>query len=267
MSLTRAVKWRIKAAVSWILFHTGLHRRLMRGRAIIALFHRVDDRYGGTEITVTRDEFSRYVHFFGRFYTVLSLGELLGRLQRGDDLTGCVAITFDDGYLDNFQNAAPLLAEHGLPACFFVGTEFIGSNRQPWWDAELGIRAEWMTWEHLRSLNAQGFEIGAHTMNHVDLGQAHDGDGAFNEIIGSRQRLETELGTRIDYFSYPYGRREQMTEENRDAVRRAGLVCCLSAYGGVVKAGDDPFYLRRSPVGSWHRSPYEYGFDALFGRL
>ena len=160
-----------------------------------------------------------------------------------------------------------MLAEHGLPACFFVGTEFIGSQRQPWWDEELAIRAEWMTWEQLRSLHAQGFEIGAHTMNHVDLGKPLDGDRAFEEIMGSRQRLEKELGTRIDYFSYPYGRRDQMTDENREAVRRAGLLCCLSAYGGDVKVGDDPHYLQRSPISSWHRSPYEFGFDSLFGRL
>ncbi len=267
MRITRAVAWRVKVAVAWVLFRTGLHRRLLRGRALIALFHRVDDRYGGTPITLTRAEFSRYVRFFGRFYTVLPLGELLERLRGGEDITGCLAITFDDGYLDNFRHAAPMLAEHGLPACFFVGTEFIGSQRQPWWDEELAIRAEWMTWEQLRSLHAQGFEIGAHTMNHVDLGKPLDGDRAFEEIMGSRQRLEKELGTRIDYFSYPYGRRDQMTDENREAVRRAGLLCCLSAYGGDVKVGDDPHYLQRSPISSWHRSPYEFGFDSLFGRL
>lgn len=265
--ITRAVKWRVKAAVGWVLFHTGLHRRLLRGRAIIALFHRVDDRYGGTDITVTCDEFSRTVRFFKRFCSVVTLGDLLERLRGGEDISGCVVITFDDGYLDNFKNAAPLLAKEGLPASFFVSTEFIESTRQPWWDEELGILAEWMNWEQVRSLHAQGFDICAHTMNHVDLGTPLDAGLVFEEIRGCRERLEKELGTSIEHFSYPYGRRDQITEENREAVRRAGFKCCLSAYGGTVSAGDDPFYLQRSPINSWHRSPYEFGFDALFGRL
>ncbi|MGH7671036.1 MAG: polysaccharide deacetylase family protein [Gemmatimonadaceae bacterium] len=262
--ITKFKAW-VKSGLGWLVFHLGVHRLLTDGRAIIVLFHRVDDRYSGTPISSTRPEFAAFLRFFKRFYTVISLGELLARLRRGEDVGNCLVITFDDGYLDNYRDAAPLLASYGLPACFFVVTDFMGSDSLPWWDEELGIQAEWMNWDQVRALQAQGFEIGAHTMNHVDLGVTL-GDDAFAEILGSKRRLEHELGAPVDYFSYPYGRRHQLAEENREAVQRAGFACCLSAFGGAVAPGDDPFRLHRTAVSPWFKSPYQFGFETAFRR-
>ncbi len=259
------VKGRLKAALAWVIYRTGLHRWLSRGRALIVVFHRVDDRYAGNPISNTLGEFAGYLAFFKRFYTVISLGELLDRLQRGDDVSRCLVITFDDGYRDNFQEAAPLLLRFGLPACFFMVADFMGSDHVAWWDEELGIKSEWMTWDQVRELHARGFEIGAHTMSHVDLGVTV-GDEAFDQIAGSKARLESELGSPVTFFSYPYGRRQQMLEENRDAVRRAGLACCLSAFGGAVRSGDSLYHLNRSPITSWYQSPYQFGFAAVLDR-
>ncbi len=259
------VKSKIKATIAWLVFHLGLHRLFSRGRAIIVVFHRVEDRYAGTPINSTRAEFAAYLTLFKRFYTVVSLGDLLDRLEHGRDVSNCLAITFDDGYVDNYRDAAPILSRFGLPACFFVITNFIGSTCVPWWDRDMGIESEWMTWDQVRALHAQGFDIGAHTMSHVDLGET-TGDAAFGEIAGSKARLEAELGAPVRYFSYPYGGRQQMAEENREAVRRAGLVCCLSAFGGVVQPGDSPYHLKRSPITPWYLSAYQFGFAALFHR-
>ncbi len=257
------VKRRLKAVLGWLIFRLGFHRRLLAGRAVVVLFHRVDDRYPGNPITTTRGEFAAYLKFFERFFTVISLAELLKRLERGDDLNADLVITFDDGYLDNYGDAAPLLARHGLPACFFITTDFMGSDYVPWWDKNLGIRSEFMNWDQVRSLHAQGFEIGVHTKNHVDLSQVA-GEAAVAEIVGSKQRLECELHTPIHFFTYPYGRRHQISEENRQAVREAGLSCCLSAFGGTVTSSDDPFRIKRIPITPWYVSPYHFGFEALF---
>lgn len=256
-------RW-IKAFLGALLFHSGLYRRQIRGRAVIVLFHRVDDRLGGNPISCTQAEFRAFTAFFRRFFTVVSLEELLGRLAAGRDVGGCLVITFDDGYRDNQALAAPRLASLGLSACFFIATEFIGSERVPWWDAERGIRSEWMTWDQIRALRAAGFEVGAHTMNHVDLGLV-SGEEAKAEIEGSKRRLEQELGAGVGFFSYPYGRVNQITEANRDAVRRAGFVCCVSAYGGDVRQGADSYRLQRTPISPWYVSPYQFGFEFLRG--
>ncbi|HEU4565864.1 MAG TPA: polysaccharide deacetylase family protein [Gemmatimonadaceae bacterium] len=257
------MKRRVKSILGAIAYRTGAYRWFFRRRAVVVLFHRVDDALGGNPISCTSQEFRDYCAFFRRHFTVVGLGELLERLRRGEDVGGHLVITFDDGYKDNHDVAAPELRRQGLPACFFIATEFIGSRRVPWWDAERSIQSRWMSWDEVRALRAQGFEIGAHTLNHVDLGKVV-GDEARHEIRESGARLERELGAEIPFFSYPYGRIDQITEENREEVRAAGYRCCVSAYGGTVGPGVDPFRMKREPISPWFISPYHLGFELLF---
>lgn len=257
----RRQRWKARLAAP--LFATGAYRLWMRDRGVVVAFHRVDDRVRGTPTGCAVDEFRRYLDFFQRRFTVVSLSEMLDRTADGRGPGGRLAITFDDGYLDNFSVAAPELEARGMPACFFVAAGFVGTRTQPWWDAEYGTRAEWMTWDHVRALHARGFEIGAHTFSHVNLGRT----AAFEaeaELRRSRAMLEDEVGAPVTLFSFPYGGRNQMSEENRAQVREAGYRCCFSAHGGTIAPGDDPFRMRRVPIGLWHLSPAHLGFELLF---
>lgn len=257
------MKRTIKDILGRLVFSTGLYRLFIRNKAIIVLFHRVDDRLKGDPISCTATEFRNFCLFFRRYFKIVTLRELLDRLRTGKDIGRCMAITFDDGYKDNFLRAAPELERLGLPACFFVATNLIASSTIPWWDEKLPMRLEWMTWDEVRDLRSRGFEIGSHTMNHVDLGIV-DGDEAVTEIVGSRERLSRELNEKIELFTYPYGRIKQITEENRQRVRAAGYSCCMSAYGGAVAPETDPFLIKRAPISPWYTSPYQFGFEALF---
>jgi peptidoglycan/xylan/chitin deacetylase (PgdA/CDA1 family) len=256
------MKRRIKDWLGRVAYSSGAYRRFFRNRAVVTLFHRVDDRLAGNPISCTVDEFRRYCNFFRRYFIVVGLGDLLDKIERREDVTRHLVITFDDGYRDNHAVAAEVLAAAGLPACFFIATNFIESERVPWWDAELGITPEWMNWQDVRSLRDRGFELGAHTMNHVDLGVVA-GDEARAEIVGSGARLLAETRSEVPFFSYPYGRRHQITEANRVAVRVAGYRCCLSAYGGSVTSASDPFSIKRMPISPWFISPYHFGFEAM----
>lgn len=252
----------VKAALAWAIFRSGLYRLWFRDRALILLFHRVDDELGDNAISCDSRTFEAYCQFLSRYFEVLSLSELIGRLNGSGPLGGTVAITFDDGYKDNLEVAAPILRRHGLTACFFIATDFIGTDRVGWWDAKLGVQSRWMTWDDVRSLEAMGFEVAAHTKNHVDLGEVA-GDAAREEIEGSARRIESELDRPVPWFSFPYGRKENITEANRELVRDIGLQCCCSAYGGDVRPISDPFDLRRLPVSQWYVSPYHLGFELL----
>lgn len=256
----RRLRW--KARLARPIFATGLHRLLLRGRGVIVAFHRVDDRVRGNPVGCGLDEFRGYLDFFQRHFRVVPLGELLDRVEDGSP-GGRLAITFDDGYVDNVRIAAPELRARGLPACFFVTAGFIGTRTQPWWDVEYGARAEWMTWDDVRQLRDKGFEIGAHTLTHADLGRL-DGDAAARELGESREILRRELGESPTLFSFPYGAPHRMTPASRARVRDAGYRCCLSGYGGTVARGDDPYHLRRAPVTLWHISPAHLGFELLF---
>lgn len=261
MSLGRTVAGGLGA----LAYGGGLHRLLLREQAVVAVFHRVDDRYPGDPITTSVSLFTELCEFFARYFSVVPFGQLVAMVREGRPLGGHLAITFDDGYRDNHRTAAPILARRGLPACFLVTTGFIGSREIPWWDARAGIASEWMSWDQVRELHAQGFEIGAHTVSHADLGQV-EGDAARAEIVGSKAALENQLGSPVSLFAYPFGREQALTEANRTLVREAGFVCCASAFGGTVCAGDDPYRLRRMPVSEWHLSAGQFGLEALRSR-
>lgn len=245
-----------------VLFGARLHRIVLRKRGVIVLFHRVDDIDPGNPLECSPAQFEAFCEFFKRSFDVISLTELLDRLEAGADLGGTLVITFDDGYLDNRLVAAPILHRLSLPACFFVTTGFIGTTTTTWWDAERGIAPPWMAWSHVKDLVKMGFEVGAHTVNHVDLGQVH-GEQARAEIADSGRHLQRELGLPVPLFSYPYGRHEQITQANRSTVRTLGFRCCLSAFGGIVRSGSDPYELRRMPVTPGYVSPHELGWEIL----
>ncbi len=257
-----SVKRKGKAALGHLAYRTGLYRRYLTDRAVIVVFHRVDDALDGDHISVTTRAFREFCGFFGRYFHIVSPSELLDKLRAGEDISGHLAITFDDGYKDNFTNAAPELLRQKLPACFFVATNFIESNAIPWWDAEVGITPEWMTWDDVRTMHRQGFEFGPHTLNHIDLGKVV-GEEACTEIAGSKAKLESELQAETTLFSFPYGRPHQMCDDNREIVEEAGLSCCMSAHGGVVTPDTDPYDVPRMAISNWYLSTYQFGFELL----
>ena len=255
-----------KTALGWLMFRSGIYRLVWRKRAVIVVFHRVSDLYLHDPITVGTQEFEQFARFFGRFFEVISLRELLQRLETGAELRPSLTITFDDGYQGNATVAAPILERYGLRACFFLTTEFIGTDHVPWWDEEMQIDTKWMTWDQVRDLRASGHEIGSHTETHADLGTVSPTE-ARNEIRGGNERLERELGEASGLFAYPFGRRRNMSAENQSLVKEIGLRCSLSAHGGTVRAGDDPLELKRVNISGWFFSPYQFGFELIAGRL
>lgn len=260
-----ALAKRLKGAAGQLLFGAGSHRPLLRETGVIVAFHRVNDETAGDALSVSPRDFEIFCRFFRRHFDVIPLGELVGRLEARRPLAGCLSITFDDGYVDNYECAAPVLRDLGLPATFFVVSQFIGTRAVAWWDAELASPPAWMSWEQVRELHAAGFEIGAHTRTHADLG-AVVGDTARKEIAGGREELEARLGAPVDLFAYPYGRPNAMAEENRFLVREAGFRCCVSCHGGLATSRTDPFRLPRIPINGWFASPGQLGLEVLLGR-
>src|SRR5579863_3048663 len=105
----------------------GLGARLMHaaaGSPVVLLYHGVTTSSQGLAALdgkhVRLEHFRRQLELFRRRRRVVALGELLDALRTGADARGMLAITFDDGYLDNFTCAAPALADYRMPASFFL---------------------------------------------------------------------------------------------------------------------------------------------------
>ena len=260
----RLVGRRVKTIVGRSLTALGLHRRLLGDRGVVVAFHRVNDAYQDG-LTCSVKDFESFCAFFRQYFTVIPLAEMVKRLERGQPLSGTLAVTFDDGYRDNYEFAAPILRSLGLPATFFVVSDFIESNTVAWWDRECVPPPGWMSWEEVCRLHEQGFEIGAHTRTHANLGEV-TGANAEWEIGSCRREIETRLGATVRLFAYPYGRTDNMTESNRDLVRHSGFECCASCYGGTNPRGGDSFRLRRIPISSWFSTPSQLAFEMAFRR-
>ncbi len=258
------MKGPIKSLLGRVLFESGLNATLVGDAAVIVAFHRIQDAPDAYGLSTSVGMLERHCRFFMRHFEVTSLRELVDRVGRGVTVNRTLAITFDDGYRDNFENAAPVLEELRLPATFFVVSQWMGTDVVPWWDRQLGVRHPWMTWEQVRSLHQRGFDIGAHTRTHADLGKI-SGVDARDEIVGSKVELESQLGAPVDLFAYPYGGRDNLTEANRELVKAAGFRCCCSALGGINATGTDPFHLRRVPISPWYASPQQFGLEVALG--
>jgi len=161
--------------------------------------------------------------------------------------------------------AAPILRKLALPATFFVTTAFIGTEYAPPWDRQLVPRPAWMSWDQVRALRDQGFDIGAHTDSHLDLGQA-DVEAVRAELAACREKLYRELRLPPKLFAYPFGGRENMSSRSLALVREAGFECCLSACGGVNPPVADPFQLNRININEWFVTPHQLGFELVARR-
>ncbi len=254
------MKSQTKSALGFLAYATGLDALMLRRSGVVVAFHRVQDGEDGNGLSVRRDAFERHCRFFKRHFDVVPLRDLVSRLEEGGRVDRMLAITFDDGYRDNFVNARPVLEALSLPATFFVVSQWIGTDTWPWWDRAQGVRYPWMTWDQVRVLNERGFDIGAHTRTHADLGRI-DATAAREEIFGARREIERQLGRRIELFAYPYGRPENLTEANRALVRAAGFRCCCSCYGGLTPRGADPFRLQRVAVSPWYETSQQLGVE------
>ena len=259
------LKRSIKSLLGGLMFGARLDRILLGRAAVVVAFHRIQEAPPSDTLSIDPDMFERLCRVFRQRFRVVPLGELLDRHERGCSLDRHLAITFDDGYRDNFVNARPVLEQLSLPATFFVVSEWVGSAVLPWWDRDAAVRHPLMSWDEIATLAAKGFEIGAHTRTHVDLGQV-GGTEAWEEIAGSRRDLEHRVQSRVDLFACPYGGRDNLAPANRELVRAAGFRCCCSCYGGITLAGTDPFHLPRVPISPWYRSPYQFGFDLVSSR-
>jgi peptidoglycan/xylan/chitin deacetylase (PgdA/CDA1 family) len=85
-------------------------------------------------MAVSPQHFAEQMEVICKHYSPLSLNQLVEALQAGEIPRRAVALTFDDGYVDNLYQAKPVLERYGIPATVFVTAGQVGSKREFWWD-------------------------------------------------------------------------------------------------------------------------------------
>jgi peptidoglycan/xylan/chitin deacetylase (PgdA/CDA1 family) len=211
----------------------------------ILLYHSVGEVDPGDElgIRVERGEFRRQMSAVKEGFEVVSLREAVDRIEgRKPARQDSVVITFDDGYRDNHDAAAPILEELGLSATFFMTTGYIGgvktSPKRPWqrWDC--------MTREDLADLENKGHCIGSHAVRHLDLREL-DRPAQREELRRSRELLGSLLKGEVEFFSYPYGYFNSGLER---LAKEEGYRAACTTMGGVNTRDTGLYRLKRIEI-------------------
>lgn len=179
-----------------------------------------------------------------------------------------VALTFDDGFEDNYTAAFPLLKRFQAKATLYA---VVSRNQRTDWsarkkahhsDGEL-LREPKLSDDQIQEMVASGiFELGAHTMTHVNLAQATEAEKA-QEICGSKRALEDRFGVNVRSFAYPFG---IWRAEDREVVARAGFTTAVTTEQGIDRLPyDDPLALRRIKV-SGREGHYAFKLRVRSGR-
>lgn len=102
-------------------------------------YHRIGDeatsQFDPNIFSCTAEQFEQHIKFYKAEFTVISVDELIIKMNSNDPMDKKYAvITFDDGYIDNYSIAFPILKKHNCTAAFYIATGYVNSPQIPWWD-------------------------------------------------------------------------------------------------------------------------------------
>jgi len=199
--------------------------------AVILMYHRFgEDKYPSTNIRL--EQFDAHLEKLSDGnYTVLPLAKIIDRLQTGKPLPDrTVAITIDDAYLSVFTEAWPRLKAKGFPFTVFVATDPVDQKHR-----------NYMSWDQLRRLQADGVGIGSQTASHPHMHKISI-EAIDTELGNANKRFLAELGMRPDLFAYPYG---EYNLAVIDRVKTAGFIAGFGQNSGIAHGFNGFFELPR----------------------
>ena len=167
----------------------------------VLVYHNIGKEARG-RLVIAADAFAeqmRYLKTHG--YHVVSVAEFVEWLHLKRQLPRkTVVLTFDDGYRSFREHAYPILKELHFTATLFVYTDYVGAGRNA------------LTWDELRALAAEGFDVQAHSKSHADLRRGDQESEAqyarrmHAELMEPPRVLAKTVGRPVTFLAYPYGR-------------------------------------------------------------
>jgi len=144
-------------------------------------------------------------------------------------------VSFDDGFESVYSYAFPVIKKYKIRAVLFISTDFIDKTPRA---------ASPLTWEQIREMAAQGFELGSHTISHRYLAGLAE-DDIYREAAVSKKRIEDMTGNKIDLFAYPYGNTRAFNEKTAAILKNSGYKRAYINMMGMDNSDKNPFEIKR----------------------
>ncbi len=201
-------------------------------KVMVLNYHKIDDM--DISLSVLPKDFDDQMRYLKENnYHTITPEELYESLSGNHQLPeNPVLITFDDGYLDNYENAYPILRKYGFKATIFVISSFVGKMDH------------YFTWEQAREMAEHGISIQSHTVDHKSMTDLSD-EQLRAELVESRRKIQEEMGSPVDFIAYPTGTYNlHIAQMVKDAGYKAAFTI---KYGNVDKASNI-YALERVPI-------------------
>ena len=209
----------------------------------ILMYHQVSEESQVDIMGVSKSNFREQLSWIkDHGYRVITLSSLNRSESAGLSFPGgkTIAITFDDGYLDTYTTAWPILQDFGFTATVFLVSGWVGKTSG--WREDRYASTPLMNWRQAQELYAGNIQIGSHSVTHPWLAKIN-AEKVAEEILDSRKQIEDRVGVEVYNFSYPYS---STHPEARRILKDGGYLCaCTHRDHYVGSAGVDPYSLQR----------------------
>lgn len=208
----------------------SISKEVNRDISIPILYYHSIKSVPNNELCMPPDQFEKQIAYLSQHgYHSVSLTQLYDFFYSNGHLPEKpILITFDDGYKDNYTAAFPILKKYGYTATVFVITSNVGHSNN-------------MSWDQLEDLVHNGWLVESHTVSHYDLTKL-DASKLAQELNDSKNSLEKQLGTTVDFFAYPSG---QFNEKVEKAVKNAGYLMAFTTQRGWANRAMNPLLIHR----------------------
>ncbi len=215
----------------------------------IVMYHSVAPEVPkGNVLTVSVNTFEKQMSFLKKHrYNVVALEVVKDYIFGKKRISGrTIALTFDDGYKDNYTYAFPILKKYNLPATIFIIFSEVG-------------RPDRLSWEEIKEMMDSGLiTFGSHTLTHPFLTSLQSSGDLKREILGSKVALEAKLGRPVGIFCYPSGRfNARVIQEVKDSGYQAAVV----TNPGKKFPNNDLLALKRLRISENSRNMFVFWFE------
>ena len=194
-----------------------------------------------TNLSVAINTFREQMDYLlGKGYHIIGLDEMMAGIRSGSLPGKSVVLTFDDGYRDFYDNVFPILREKGIKATVFAISQFVGGPR-------------YVEWWQLREMSGSGLVlVGDHTLNHLSLPRLSV-DEQRNQIVSAKKILEDYVGQKVEFFAYPYGSYNAVSEQ---ILKENGFGGAVTTTNVNPQCAGLPYELSRIRIGGGSLSRY-----------